>query len=302
MKIDAISEVGYWLHGRRPAVLSKFCCDYRALSDGDCFLALPIDGKDGHDFVDHAREMGASCALLSKPLPSVDLPQLICDSTELALGKIAKIIRSRFRGTVISISGCCAAGNVASAMLSAILGVKSNDVCKDSIAVQLAISSLSNGENFAIIAVDCAALNGAICDLIAPDVALIADSMCVPSENWSADEASMRRECAMVSSALANGGYGVFHEDCLSFECFRSVCSRCRVLTESDSDIGYTIDAIGEGSYRVALRFCGDIFNFTLHKFGDYAAARAFLLVCVCAIECGIAAEQIVERIAQFCA
>ena len=69
--------------------------DSRALCAGDLFVCLRGERFDGHAFADAAFAAGAAALLVERPLP-VALPQIRCDDTRLALGRLAAgMARSR---------------------------------------------------------------------------------------------------------------------------------------------------------------------------------------------------------------
>lgn len=63
--------------------------DSRAVGPGSLFVAVPGLHADGHDFVAAAVAAGASAALVDRPLPDVDLAQLVVDDTRMALATAA---------------------------------------------------------------------------------------------------------------------------------------------------------------------------------------------------------------------
>lgn len=56
---------------------ARFCCDSRAVSRGDVFVALRGAFSDGHDFVDQAVAAGARGVVLERPNPRIAVPQCI---------------------------------------------------------------------------------------------------------------------------------------------------------------------------------------------------------------------------------
>lgn len=62
--------------------------DSRGLCPGDLFVCLRGERFDGHAFADAAFAAGAAALLVERPL-AVPLPQLRCDDTRLALGRLA---------------------------------------------------------------------------------------------------------------------------------------------------------------------------------------------------------------------
>jgi UDP-N-acetylmuramoyl-L-alanyl-D-glutamate--2,6-diaminopimelate ligase len=63
--------------------------DSRTVGAGMLFVAVPGLHADGHDFVAAAAAAGAAVALVDRPLPDVDLPQLVIDDTRQALASAA---------------------------------------------------------------------------------------------------------------------------------------------------------------------------------------------------------------------
>jgi UDP-N-acetylmuramoyl-L-alanyl-D-glutamate--2,6-diaminopimelate ligase len=72
---DALSRAGLLLdsQGDVPAAVTDVCDDSRRVAPGDVFVAVRGSAVDGHDFVDEARALGASLAVVERegewPLP-----------------------------------------------------------------------------------------------------------------------------------------------------------------------------------------------------------------------------------------
>lgn len=87
--------------------INGFSQDSRCLRSGNMFVALETDKQDGHDFLSHAKEKGASSALVERWIDSSDLPQLKVDDCEEAFLSMSRRHRLRFKGQVIGVSGTC---------------------------------------------------------------------------------------------------------------------------------------------------------------------------------------------------
>src|SRR5690606_17634731 len=91
MKRTPLSLIAHWaggeLHGQDVAV-DAIAHDTRALSSGSLYLALRGERFDGHDFAADALARGA-VALLVERLLDLDAPQVLVESSELALARIA---------------------------------------------------------------------------------------------------------------------------------------------------------------------------------------------------------------------
>lgn len=77
--------------------------DTRSLNEGEMFIALK-DVRDGHDFVQTAKESGASCALVEHSV-DVELPQIIVPNVLKALEKLAIESRERSNAQRVAITG-----------------------------------------------------------------------------------------------------------------------------------------------------------------------------------------------------
>lgn len=103
-----LSAVALWTRGRLHGAdtdVTGFAIDTRRIQKGDLFVALPGEHVDGHDFVAAAAEKGAAAALVTRPV-NVDLPQVIVNDTQLALGDLASAVRAQNNKVrVIGITG-----------------------------------------------------------------------------------------------------------------------------------------------------------------------------------------------------
>ena len=86
------------------AEIGAVSTDTRSLQPGDLFVALVGERFDGHDYLDIARQKGASAALVSRPL-DMSLPRLEVADTRCALGVLARSWRERSPARVVAITG-----------------------------------------------------------------------------------------------------------------------------------------------------------------------------------------------------
>jgi UDP-N-acetylmuramoyl-tripeptide--D-alanyl-D-alanine ligase len=86
--------------------ISGFSIDSRNLGNGDLFVALK-DKRDGHDFMQQAKDSGAVGALVSRWVRDVDLPQLKTADSLISFQEIAFNHRNNFKGQVVGVTGSC---------------------------------------------------------------------------------------------------------------------------------------------------------------------------------------------------
>ena len=103
----SLSAIAVWTHGRlfgADAAVTGVAIDTRKLQPGDLFVAIKGERLDGHDYLAEAAARGAVAALVTRKVDS-DLPQLLVDDAELALGDLASAVRAQRDVRVIGITG-----------------------------------------------------------------------------------------------------------------------------------------------------------------------------------------------------
>jgi UDP-N-acetylmuramoyl-tripeptide--D-alanyl-D-alanine ligase len=103
----SLSTIAVWTHGRllgADAEITGVAIDTRELQPGDLFVAIKGERVDGHDYLAEAAARGAVAALVTHKLDS-DLPQLVVNDAELALGDLASAVRAQRNVRVVGITG-----------------------------------------------------------------------------------------------------------------------------------------------------------------------------------------------------
>ena len=97
-----LSAIALWTRGRllgEDVDVTGVAIDTRKLQPGDLFVAIKGERVDGHDFLADAKARGAIAALVTRKV-DFDLPQVLVDDTELALGDLASAVRAGFQQAV----------------------------------------------------------------------------------------------------------------------------------------------------------------------------------------------------------
>src|SRR6478752_7298375 len=79
--------------------------DTRTLKEGDLFVALQGDNRDGHEFVQAAFKARASAALVARPLAGVSGPLLTVGHTQRGLEDLARGSRARSNAKILAVTG-----------------------------------------------------------------------------------------------------------------------------------------------------------------------------------------------------
>ncbi|MEO8997680.1 MAG: UDP-N-acetylmuramoyl-tripeptide--D-alanyl-D-alanine ligase [Rhodanobacter sp.] len=108
----SLSAIAVWTRGRLLGTdvevggieVGGVAIDTRKLQSGDLFVAIKGDRVDGHDYLAEAAAHGAVAALVTRKVES-NLPQLLVDDVELALGDLASAVRAQRDVRVVGITG-----------------------------------------------------------------------------------------------------------------------------------------------------------------------------------------------------
>lgn len=83
--------------------INKFKINSKEINKGDCYIAL-IGNTDGHKYIKEAIKNGASLIIVSKKL-SYNIPTILVQNTNKAIGNIASLIRKTYNPKIIAITG-----------------------------------------------------------------------------------------------------------------------------------------------------------------------------------------------------
>jgi UDP-N-acetylmuramoyl-tripeptide--D-alanyl-D-alanine ligase len=85
--------------------VSGLSIDTRTLKEGDLFVALKGDNRDGHDFVRAAFEAKAAAALVAHAPEGATGPLLTVGHTQRGLEDLARVARARSNAKVLAVTG-----------------------------------------------------------------------------------------------------------------------------------------------------------------------------------------------------
>ena len=308
-----------WTGGRwttlPAASLSGFTIDTRQLREGQVFVALKTAQRDGHDFLEVAREAGASAAIVSTQQTEVDLPQLVVPDPLVAFQAIARQHRQSFVGPVIGISGSVGKTSTKD-LLAALLGGEEAGVLatlgnlNNHLGVPLTLTKIDADQHkFAVIE---AGISGPgemapLASMIEPDLAIITLVAPAHIEELGSLE-GVAREKAILPQAVRSDGVAVYPQQCETFEAFREaqvpriVVERADAIRpeEAPADrVFYTITHREEETAIAIAYGQPPPLVFTLRRISDGMAQNAVLAICA-ALRLGVAFELVRERILQW--
>jgi UDP-N-acetylmuramoyl-tripeptide--D-alanyl-D-alanine ligase len=194
------------------------------VSPGDLFIALPGQ-RDGHEFVADAFAKGASCAIVSQPIPGVDSSKLIIvDDTMSALTRLAEYKRITSKAKFIAITGSVgktSTREVIKMMLESYgKTYASSKSFNNFLGVPLTLASMPDETEFAVIELGMNA-KGELSDLtklVAPDIAVITTISEGHIEFFDSIEEIADAKCEIFEGVIDSTGVAIINRDMSTFE------------------------------------------------------------------------------------
>lgn len=87
------------------AKVTAISTDTRTIAEGDIYVAIVGEFFNGHFYINTAINKNASAIVVEKQHPDCTVPQLIVKDSKQALGVLAGILRGRFEGQVVALTG-----------------------------------------------------------------------------------------------------------------------------------------------------------------------------------------------------
>ncbi len=218
--------------------ITGFSHDSRRIKTGEMFVALATSSRDGHEYLEDAREHGGSAALVTRAVPGSPLPQLVVDDVLSALHRMATGNRDRFRGPVIGVTGSCGKTSAKDllAELLAFMGpvLRTSGNFNNHIGVPLTLLQLDPAYHRA--AVVEAGINApgemrVLAGLIRPTHGMVTNVAPTHLEGLN-NLAAVAEEKSLLLHAVPPEGVVAFPATCLAFPGFWRL--RCRSLVTED--------------------------------------------------------------------
>lgn len=96
---------GRLLQGSPETPVSGFAYDSRKVAPGDCFVAMPGERVDGHDYTEKAAAAGAACIIASRPVAAPGAAVVQVADPLLALGQLGRAQRDRYSLPIVGVTG-----------------------------------------------------------------------------------------------------------------------------------------------------------------------------------------------------
>lgn len=220
-----------WRGGNVPGKIAGAAIDTRKILPGEIFVAIKTANRDGHDFLETARERGAAGALVSRFVPEVALPQIVVPDTVAALQKLAaahRIENFRVGKTVFGVTGSVGKTSTKD-LLALILSQEAPTLATEknlnnTLGVPLTLLKINpEVHRFAVVEAGMSVPGelGVSAQMIFPDVALVTNVKPAHLEGLGTME-NIAREKASLAADVHDGRV-IFNADLLQYESFRKI-------------------------------------------------------------------------------
>jgi len=285
--------------------LSGVFTDTRNMVADGLFVALKGPRFDGHDLLEDARQAGAVAALVEAPVDS-PLPQLVCPDTRLGLGLLASAAREAWSGPLVAVtgnSGKTTVKEITAALfepLGAVHATRGN--LNNDIGAPLTLLALTPAHQAAVVELGANHL-GEIAwttRLARPQVAVITNVT-----GAHVGEFGGMGQIAQAKGELLGGlqpdGVAILNRDDRYFSYWRACAAPRRVISysiEGPADIcAEALSCDSQGRYAFTLNYQGrSLGQVQLPLLGKHNVSNA-LAAAAAALELGVAAEQVIERL-----
>jgi UDP-N-acetylmuramyl pentapeptide synthase len=248
---DLLAASGGQLYGAATATdFDSFCFDSRLVKPGQLFLAVKTDRADGHDYIRHACQGGAS-GVLCQHTPDVSEFGATCvvvPDTRLAVQEWARYVIAKQRLDVIGITGSVGkttAKEAVAAVLGARFPVFKNRANYNGIyGLPIALGELLPEQRVAVleVAADHFGEIAGLCRIAPPAVAVVTTVEPAHLETFGTLDAIAREKGDLVA-ALPSGGLAVLNADDVRVLAMRERTT-ARILTFGTESAHGTIERL----------------------------------------------------------
>lgn len=305
-------ELAAWSGGRwrgaRPAAITGFAIDSRAVQPGNCFIALPGTKADGHDFLAAARARGAACALVREeraiPEELADFPLLGVPDPKTALIALARAHRARLKGRFIAITGSSGKTSVKE-MMADLLGAlgpvaRTKGNWNNDLGVPLSLLTMRPEDAYGVFEVG---MNhpgelDPLAALVRPELSVVTCVGPVHIEFFENEE-GIAHEKAAVVRALGTSGVAVLPADDRWFAVLKSYAKGVIKTVSLRDTADYRVEAGPPPRFAVTEWATGESAVFDAPLPGRHVLSNAGLAIAV-ARHFGVSWEAIAERLRSF--
>jgi UDP-N-acetylmuramoyl-tripeptide--D-alanyl-D-alanine ligase len=270
----------------RPFDADGLSIDTRTLAQGELFVALQGEGRDGHAFVKDALAKGASGAMVHAQLPG---PVLRVDDTLAGLTRLGGFARWRFGGRLVAVTGSVGKTTTKEMLRLVLSGFGPTHAAVASYnnhwGVPLTLARMPRDAAFGVaeIGMNHVGEIAPLARLARPHVAVITTVAKAHVGHLGSIEA-IADEKASIMAGLEPGGIAVLPADCAELPRLRAKAGEATVLTfgaDAEADVRLVhLEADADGSL-IHVDLIGHTASLRLNAPGQHMAMNALATLAV---------------------
>ncbi|MFB6348687.1 UDP-N-acetylmuramoyl-tripeptide--D-alanyl-D-alanine ligase [Moraxella sp. ZJ142] len=277
---------GDWHHAKTADITAvRIVTDTRQVSAGDVFLAIRGERFDAHEFIETAKQNGASAVIVER-LVECDIPQLLVADTKLALGHLGKFRRDAHPDlTVVALTGS-SGKTTTKEMIGAVLSqvaptLVTRGNLNNDLGVPMMLLELSDEHRFAVMELGANHLGeiAYTANLVRPDVAVVLNIGTAHLGEFGGRE-NIAKAKAEIYSALGSAGVAVLPFADEFYDELAAAAAQFTKLSLSFGEKAVSIDKAGlepddyqmlKGEGITSVLMMGDLFADDVESFATHS-------------------------------
>ncbi len=274
-------------HIIHPVTFRGISIDTRTLQPGNLFVAIKGDNRDGHDFIEEAKQKGAAAALVSHQTTTT-IPQLQVKDTTQALGQLSAAWRHQFHIPFVAVTGSngktTVKNMITSIMTAACQGdthqvLSTQGTLNNQWGLPLTLARLNAQHRYADIEMGMNHFGEIeyLTQLTHPDIAVITNAAACHLEGVGNIQGVARAK-AEIFAGLAADGIAILNRDDAFFSFWREIIGKRHYLSfgfHPDAHIRATIGESSETEQQIVLQTPQGDQLITLHLLGKHNVMNA---------------------------
>lgn len=285
---------GKLVKGNLQTSVNKFSINSRTLEPLDIFIAIKGNRFNGHRFVGEGIEKGALGIIVDHTFEIPEkLPEIVIkvEDTLGALGDIARIVRMKFQGPIIAVTGTVGKTTtkevIASVLSEKYCVHKTKGTLNNKVGVPLTLCQLNQKHGVGIIELGMSELGEIeyLTQISQPDVGVITNVGPAHLEQLHSIENIARAKSELID-VMGSNGLLILNKDCDYFDQFKKKV-RNRLVTIGRSPradfqaIDIKVGEKGNASFKILVKPFHDILEIELPVVGIHNVYTALIAVAI---------------------
>lgn len=198
---------GTLIIGNTDDIVTSVSIDSRKIVEGALFIPIIGENNDGHNYIQNAFDSGAKASFIQKGYENLNYTGgalIEVDSTQIALGDLAKYYRSKFNIPIIGVTGSVGKTTtkemIASVLCETLSVIKSEKNYNGQLGLPLSIFNIEKKHDIAILEMGVSKIGemDRLADIADVDIGVITNIGLSHIENFKSIEVTCREKLKMI--------------------------------------------------------------------------------------------------------